>query len=219
MPGGTLSDYDRLALEYGRNYQSVRYHSSASFTQRHRVILRQLSGLKNKKILDAGCGAGLYSQQLCLENTVIGLDLSMEMLRLAAAHALAPVQGDLRALPFPDHTFDGVLAAEVLQHFRDPARVVGEAFRVTRPGGQILFSSLNPVSILHRLYKPFGQYRDLYFHPVEAIRRSLENLGAGPSQVFMLAYPFGAFWQCKKEKSPAVSLATSWILTTCKTQK
>ncbi len=43
------------------------------------------------------------------------------------------------ALPFQDDSFDVVYSSNVLEHVRDPARVIAEAIRVVRPGGYVCF--------------------------------------------------------------------------------
>lgn len=55
------------------------------------------------------------------------------------AHVLAPVLADLLALPFADASFDAVLCVTALYHqlVADPAVVVGDFARVTRPGGMV----------------------------------------------------------------------------------
>jgi SAM-dependent methyltransferase len=47
------------------------------------------------------------------------------------------VRGDLRLLPFPDATFDHVVAAEVLEHISDDGSAMAEISRVLRPGGSV----------------------------------------------------------------------------------
>jgi 2-polyprenyl-3-methyl-5-hydroxy-6-metoxy-1,4-benzoquinol methylase len=50
-------------------------------------------------------------------------------------------------LPFADHSFDVVLCTEVLEHVPDPAVVVAELARVTKPGGRVIVSIPNEVNI------------------------------------------------------------------------
>ena len=54
---------------------------------------------------------------------------------LAADHPATAVQGDALALPFPDATFDRVIASEVLEHIPDDVAAMRELARVLRPGG------------------------------------------------------------------------------------
>ena len=107
--------------------------------------------------LDAACGNGDHSlwlaQALSPGGRVTGLDICREGLLLAGpsseraglADSVDCIQGDLRALPFPDHAFDWAWCADVLwpgppsQGFlgMDPLPVLGELVRVVRPGGLI----------------------------------------------------------------------------------
>src|SRR4051794_36986592 len=63
-----------------------------------------------------------------------------EMLEHAAANnpRAELQQSDVRALPFPDSSFDFVLCIEVLRYLPDPERCIGEMARVLRPGGVCL---------------------------------------------------------------------------------
>jgi SAM-dependent methyltransferase len=56
---------------------------------------------------------------------------------VAAAGSGTAVVGDAVALPFPDASFDRVIAAEVLEHIPDDRAAMGELARVLRPGGTI----------------------------------------------------------------------------------
>ena len=107
--------------------------------------------------LDAACGNGDHSirlaQAVSLHGRIAALDICREGLFRAKASSaragltdrLAFLQGDLRALPFPDHTFDWAWCADVLwpgppsQGFlgMDPLPILRELVRVVRPGGLI----------------------------------------------------------------------------------
>jgi len=50
-------------------------------------------------------------------------------------------KGDLLALPFHEHAFDGVICSEVLEHCVDPRAAVDELYRVLKPGGLLLVTS------------------------------------------------------------------------------
>ncbi|MDP9408079.1 MAG: methyltransferase domain-containing protein, partial [Actinomycetota bacterium] len=56
---------------------------------------------------------------------------------LPSAAAGSAVRGDALRLPFPDATFDRVVAAEVLEHLPDDAGALTELVRVLRPGGRL----------------------------------------------------------------------------------
>ncbi len=81
--------------------------------------------------LGAGTGAGtrLFAPAA---SSLVGLDLSLSMLKGAPVRVAPLVQGDSSALPFADHTFDGILMVNMLLF---PA----EVDRVLAPGGQIVW--------------------------------------------------------------------------------
>lgn len=91
-------------------------------------------------VLDAGAGTGAASRVLAARGArPISVDRSAGML----AANLDGVVGDLRALPFTDHSVDGSVAAFVLNHLSDPAAGLAELRRVTRPGGTVLATTFS----------------------------------------------------------------------------
>lgn len=60
-----------------------------------------------------------------------------EAAEVPATAAGTQVQGDALKLPFPDESFDRVIAAEVLEHIADDATAMSELARVLKPGGRM----------------------------------------------------------------------------------
>jgi SAM-dependent methyltransferase len=89
-----------------------------------------------QRVLDLGCGNGLYLRALGERPGVeaVGCDLSPGMLRAVGPHP-ALVNGDAMRLPFRTGAFDVVLAPHMLYHVPDPVTAAGEMRRVLRPGG------------------------------------------------------------------------------------
>ena len=96
-------------------------------------------------LLDVGTGTGRMAELFAPRaDHVTALDKSPEMLRIARARlqklpaeSVELVQGDFTGLPLPDAAFDTVLFHQVLHYAQEPATVLAEAARVTRPGGTI----------------------------------------------------------------------------------
>jgi SAM-dependent methyltransferase len=104
------------------------------------------------RVLDLGCGAGRHAfEALRRGASVVALDADEGELRgvagmvaAMAAEGQVPggaaaraVRGDATRMPFPDGSFDRVIAAEVLEHIPDDQRALREIARVLRPGGQL----------------------------------------------------------------------------------
>jgi phosphatidylethanolamine/phosphatidyl-N-methylethanolamine N-methyltransferase len=98
------------------------------------------------RILEVGVGTGLSLPEYTWTNRVTGVDLSVPMLRKAAArareHRLTNVDGlavmDAQHLGFQDAMFDVVVAQYVITAVPDPEATLDEFARVLRPGGEIV---------------------------------------------------------------------------------
>jgi len=101
-------------------------------------------------LLDVGCGAGRHSFEAYRRGAdVTAFDMSekdlLDVKAMFAAMADAgesgpggdadTVHGDARSMPFPDASFDRVIAAEVLEHIHEDTAVMAEIVRVLKPGG------------------------------------------------------------------------------------
>jgi SAM-dependent methyltransferase len=111
-----------------------------------------------ERVLDCGCGAGRHAYEAVRRGArVVAYDLDtvevkdtatvLDALRDEAGAARdgnrAPagagwaVNGDALRLPFPDQSFDRVIAAEVLEHIPTDTAAIAELARVVRPGGTV----------------------------------------------------------------------------------
>lgn len=95
-------------------------------------------------VLDIGCGPGSDLGRLAdvveVEGSVIGVDRDPSMLaeagrRMANRPNVSLREGDAHDLPLGSASADRARTDRVLQHVRDPGRVLAEARRVLRPGG------------------------------------------------------------------------------------
>jgi 2-polyprenyl-6-hydroxyphenyl methylase/3-demethylubiquinone-9 3-methyltransferase len=99
-------------------------------------------------LIDAGCGGGLLAPHVRgLGYRHVGVDLRRSGLVQAAAHGVAPVAGDVAALPLATGCADVVVAGEILEHVPDLAGTVAELSRVLRPGGLLVLDTVNRTAL------------------------------------------------------------------------
>lgn len=107
------------------------------------------------RVIDVGCGLGRHSYEAYRRGAdVIAFDQNAEelaevdtMLQAMGAEGQAPasakaqvVVGDALALPYPDDSFDCVIASEILEHIPDDETAIAELARVLAPGGRLAVS-------------------------------------------------------------------------------
>jgi SAM-dependent methyltransferase len=116
------------------------------------VDFDRLGTIEGARILDMGCGGGRHAFEAWRRGaTVVAFDYSEAELKevrgvlggMLAAGELpngergGAVNGDALRLPFPDASFDGVIASEVLEHLWDDERAIAELVRVLKPGARM----------------------------------------------------------------------------------
>jgi len=95
------------------------------------------------RLLDVACGPGVAAAQAAARGArVEGVDFSPEMIGEARGRhpAIAFETGDAEALPFPDASFDAVVANFGIHHVERPERAIAQARRVLVPGGTFAFT-------------------------------------------------------------------------------
>ncbi|MXO86993.1 metalloregulator ArsR/SmtB family transcription factor [Altererythrobacter aurantiacus] len=158
---GSLCESDRRKLNAIRRSREA---SADAYFERHAADWDELRSLHSSdrkveqalsdalqeepigRLLDVGTGTGRMAELFAPRaDHIVALDKSLEMLRIARAKLqnLPPekvelVQGDFGDLPFPAQSFDTVMLHQVLHFAQDPAGVLAEAARVSRPGGRIV---------------------------------------------------------------------------------
>jgi ubiquinone/menaquinone biosynthesis C-methylase UbiE len=103
------------------------------------VMIRRLGLPVEGRLLDAGGGTGRVAAALKgLANQIVVADLSVGMLRQAAAKGLQITCGITEGLPFPDATFERIIMVDALHHVHNRQATARELWRALVPGGRIL---------------------------------------------------------------------------------
>jgi SAM-dependent methyltransferase len=141
-----LEAYESLAQRYAamvdRKAENAYYERPATLS-----LLPPVAG---KRVLDAGCGPGVYAEWLVARGAeVVGIDVSPKMIRLAERRLgkgvplyLADLEKPLNLLE--PETFDIVLCSLVLDYVRDWGNLFGEFNRVLKGFGVLVFSTGHP---------------------------------------------------------------------------
>ena len=120
-------------------------------------------------MLEVGCGEGELAERLAaIVLDVVAIDQSPRMVELTRARGVDARVADVQELPFPDDSFDAVLAAWMLYHVADLDRGLSEIGRVLRPGGRLV-ATTNAADHLGELLALGGMERwDLTFRAENA---------------------------------------------------
>ena len=107
--------------------------------------------LAGKKVIDIGCGGGVLTESMARKGAdATGIDLSEKALKVADLHGLeSGVQVRYEHIAAEDMAarepgqYDVVTCMEMLEHVPDPASIVRAAATLVKPGGHVLFSTIN----------------------------------------------------------------------------
>lgn len=136
LQGFFWSSEDNEGKEWKRNFHEIRQRDLMLFT---------LGEVKEKKILDIGCGSAEYLRTLAKMGTkfVGGQDLSEEAIKRGRLKFEEEkiegklVVGDAANLDFPDNFFDCAFSSDFFEHISIEIKdqVISEVYRVLKPGG------------------------------------------------------------------------------------
>ena len=111
--------------------------------------------MRGMRAIELGCGTAYVSAWMARRGAaVVGVDNSERQLataaRLATEHAveLELVHGNAERVSYPDESFDFAISEYGVAIWADPYRWIPEAWRVLRPGGQLVFLGNHPIAML-----------------------------------------------------------------------
>lgn len=146
--------FDQLAGKFGKNYVPGR-----SWKALAEALLKVM---RFDVVADLGAGEGTLSQLLAQRaKQVIAVDLSQNMVEfgqeIAKENGLGNLEfrlGDIESIPIDSGAVDLAIFSQALHHAEDPNRALLEAYRILKPGGQLLVLDLakHTFTKAHELY-------------------------------------------------------------------
>src|SRR5258706_6418973 len=130
--------YDRLTGRWSRLYAPA--------------VLKAVGASLGSAVLDLATGTGdaalIAGRHVQASGTVIGVDISVPMLRVANSKSLTSnvrfIAADAMMLPFRDGVFDAVICQFGLMFFPDRCAALTEIRRLLRPGGRVALTVCVP---------------------------------------------------------------------------
>lgn len=105
------------------------------------------------RVLDVGCGSGvLLARMKSLGWDAEGVEIDPGGVAAARARGVRVHAGQLADAKFPDNHFDAVHSAHVIEHLYDPVALLGECFRILKPGGKLVIITPNTGSWGHQKF-------------------------------------------------------------------
>lgn len=181
------------------------------------------SPIKDLKILDVGCGAGILCEPLSrLGGCVTGLDASPDCISVAKAHSERDVsiKGRIRYLSCSaedlaeteEGQFDALLASEVIEHVESGREFIKACVRLVKPNGFLFLTTLNKtiwskifgIFVAEKILKvvPDGIHDWEKFVPPADLKFMLEGEKCGVRLIHGLEYnPFRNQWRWRSSTS------------------
>jgi ubiquinone/menaquinone biosynthesis C-methylase UbiE len=139
--------------EQAQKYSKMHRKRGIALAKRYARLLSELGFCDGGKILDDGCGPGIYCIELAKafpNSEIIGIDLSEPMLDIGRQSAEdASVSDRVRfeianaeSLPFQDSSFDAVVSVNMFHHIGNPLAMVNEVERMLKPDGILLLADI-----------------------------------------------------------------------------
>ncbi|MEN6627207.1 MAG: methyltransferase domain-containing protein [Candidatus Sumerlaeia bacterium] len=143
-----------------------------------REILPHFGGRK-PRILDLGCGTGMFLKRRQAEGDAIGTDIAPEALAFCRGRGLAQlIRADAVSIPLADASVDIVTAFDLIEHVADDHALIAEVRRVLKPGGFLMATvpahpllwSTHDVSLHHKRRYTMHEFRALFHQGWQKVR-------------------------------------------------
>ena len=138
--------YDTIAQQF-HDERAAKINFYNEFLEMPNTI-KVIGQVKGKRVLDIGCGPGLYANLLHRHGAEVhAIDISKKEIEIARQHykGIDFRVASAEKLPYRKGYFDLALIALAFTHFNDMDKALAEACRVLKTGGRLVISEGNPV--------------------------------------------------------------------------
>ncbi len=213
---------EKIIEYWSREYKKVdskpRYCNIATIN----LFNRFFPDLKNKKVLDIGCGHDMVMNYFKNKKAkIVGVDICPEVVKKMQEEGFEIIEADCCSLPFEDNTFDIVFSIGVVEHFKDTEKAVREHIRVAKKRGKVVIiipNLIGPFFFICILYYLLNgdllKYGKTASDGKYFTKKKLKNMMKGCKDIKILCYSSSALLRmCAKKynKKLAESIENSWL--------
>jgi SAM-dependent methyltransferase len=134
--------------------------------------------VEQRSVLDVGCGNGEklgYFKQVGWRK-VQGVEIDKHACEIGKTNGIDIFHGTLIEAGFPENSFDYIRSNHSFEHIINNYAVLGEMYRVCKPGGRIFIGVPNTASINFKVFKKYWYFLGIPFHPFGYSPKSLKLL-------------------------------------------
>jgi len=173
--------YGKWASDYD-SYPNIAIYLEEKFN-------KDILSVKDKDVLDLGCGTGRYLLRLAKNNRVVGVDFSKEMLGVAQKNLKkSKLDAELIAQDITKYKsnkkFDLIISMLVFDHLKDVSKLLKVIYESSKIGTEFVFSGVEPARIFRAIAEKDGKAKLLdfastnqYYHPLEEYLKILRPFG------------------------------------------
>ncbi len=146
--------YNKFSKEYHKELLRENYWHRYIEKPAISSLLRDI--VKNKKVLDLGCGSGIFSNEISTRwrAEVTGIDLSNGLIKIAEENypKINFFVGNAQKTPFKDNSFDVITSSLMIHYFKNLRPLFKEVSRILKRRGIFVFSMHHPIKeVIHKL--------------------------------------------------------------------
>jgi ubiquinone/menaquinone biosynthesis C-methylase UbiE len=118
-----------------------------------------LKAIKNRKVLEVGCGRGYLAKKLAAKNKVTACDIVIPEKLKQAKDGVKYLEANIESLPFKDNSYEYVVSTHTLEHVQNLPLAISELRRVASKALVIVVPRQRPYKYTFSLHTQFFPYK------------------------------------------------------------